>query len=268
MDQEDLQPNQPPQEPRAIGFTGRVMAFDTSDAITWFIHFECVMRIHGVPARDQFDYLVACLSKDALSPVAGLLRSPPVEERYEWLKQALIEAHGLTTRERLRKLLKGESIGDRKPSLFLSHLTEVAPEGVDEDIIKEVWWKELPTQCRTVLATLQGQPLTKLAAVADAVIEETRASHSIHAAGPSSEFQALRNEIELLRKEINDLKATNHNRGRPRSTSRGNNWRRREHSSGRPAGDERNPSTLCYKHRRFGAAAYQCHQPCSWPKNE
>lgn len=104
---------------------------------------------------------MAVLTKNAVAPISMQLKKPPVDAaaRYPWLKDLLTEGHGKTNRERLRQLLAGEKIGDRRTSQFLSRLNE----GVDEDIIREMWWKELPSAARAILKTMQTASAHELA---------------------------------------------------------------------------------------------------------
>lgn len=118
-----------PQLRNGASFQGRVIPFDREDVPTWFVHFESVLRIHGISGADRYDYLVASLTKPALAPIAAAIKRPPEqeEERYAWLKDQLITAHGRSNQERLHQLIAGEKIGDRRPSIFLSHLRAIAP---------------------------------------------------------------------------------------------------------------------------------------------
>lgn len=59
---------------------------------------------------------MAVLTKNAVAPISMQLKKPPVDAaaHFPWLKDLLTEGHGKTNRERLRQLLAGEKIGDRR----------------------------------------------------------------------------------------------------------------------------------------------------------
>lgn len=148
----------PSGQPIAVVTGMQSEKFDTNDPTSWFSRFEATLRINRVPPPDQFDYLLASLHREARQPVAYALQTPPEDDTtsYQWLKALLVEAHSKTAKEKLRQLLAGERIGDRKPSIFLSHLRDLAPDTVDNDLLKEFWWKELPASMRTILSTMSG----------------------------------------------------------------------------------------------------------------
>lgn len=272
----------PSGQPIAVVTGMQSEKFDTNDPTSWFSRFEATLRINRVPPPDQFDYLLASLHREARQPVAYALQTPPEDDTtsYQWLKALLVEAHSKTAKEKLRQLLAGERIGDRKPSVFLSHLRDLGPDTVDNDLLKEFWWKELPSTMRTILSTMSGADTQALAAAADAIYSEIGTTQ-LCAIGPAATSSTERPKsphrsdqqtqptlsdmmklIRDLQKEINELKGE---RGRQRTRESGSSRHRgqsrpREQTPNRPEG-------VCYFHHTFGDRARNCRPPCTQAKN-
>lgn len=137
----------PPAVTFVQGFQGTIRPFDSQDVPTWFQHFESIQRIHHITEDDKYDHLRAVLTKSAIAPISMQMKKPPESAtvRYSWLRDLLTEGNG-------------EKIGDRRPSQFLSRLNELAPD----DIIREMWWKELLSACRAILTTMQNSSAHEL----------------------------------------------------------------------------------------------------------
>lgn len=278
----------PPAVTFVQGFQGTIRPFDPQDVTTWFQHFESILRIHHIADEDKYDHLMAVLTKNAVAPISMQLKKPPVDAaaRYPWLKDLLTEGHGKSNRERLRQLLAGEKIGDRRPSQFLSRLHELAPEGVDEDIIREMWWKELPSAARAILTTMQTASAHELAQVADAVHAEMNNAqiHAIRAPPPQlDELRELRLMMERMGDELFDLrhqiKQMNQSRRQSRqyrddssqrktSEQRSRSGSRQRHAP-RPTAPPTAPATdeECYYHQQYKDQARNCRPPCKYSKN-
>lgn len=236
------------------GFKGCQFPFDPSHVTTWFQHFECVLMINRIPKELQYDHLMASLPLSALGPISTQLKKPPTneEERYNWLKNLLINAHGKSKQERLRQFLSGEKIGDQKPSQFLERLQEIAPEEVGDDIIKEVWWRELSSSCRVIMSTMVNESLEQLATVADAVYKEITESKvaTITHVPPKSELSELKMLVEQLCSEVRELRSSS----RSKSSSL--------HHNSPTKIRETDSTKVCEFHKKYGNQSRRCRSPC------
>lgn len=193
--QENQIPNQPNLNMAMVGVF-KPDPFDTNDPANWFVTFEANQRIYGIQKANQYDYLLCTLHASARHPIAHQLSAPPEDrdKRYDWLKDLLITGHTKSRRQKLQQLLLGERIGDRRPTAFLAQLKELAPESVDDELVKEIWWKELPTTTRAVLSAITNADLRKLAEAADAVhdeLQERQRVDAIRAPAPTADPVAL-----------------------------------------------------------------------------
>lgn len=255
--------------------------FDTDEPIIWFIQFEAMMRLYHVPEAEKYDLLIASLHKAARTPVSHQLSTPPddASTRYTWLKDLLIAGHSKSSREKLQQLLLGESIGDRKPTVFLADLRALAPENMDDELVREFWWKGLSAPARGILSAFDQKKTdtNELAAAADNVYKElgekiSAISHrqpqqhaATSAAAPQLDQMALL--IEALKGLVAQLSSgRSRSRSRPQQHNRGQS---RSQSRPRTAQQKRTPRTdgMCYYHAKFKEEARCCEDPCAWPKN-
>lgn len=272
--QQQQQPQQPQQQaiqpvviPAPASFHGQVMPFDRDDVPTWLQHFECVLRIHQVRANDRYDYLMASLSKDALAPISLSLKNPPDTDQYDWLKNLLQEAHGKSTRERLRQLLEGEKIGDRRPSVFLNHLRSIAPDHIEDEIVKEVWWRELPSSTRAIMSTTTKATLNDYAKMADTIASEIPVEHTI--AKISTTEQRTTNDDDDMQEVLRLLRLILRGIQTPLLVRPSRPETRRDKTPAKRAtsvGPDKSDSTLCYYHETYGKEAKKCRDPCTFKK--
>ena len=101
-----------------------------------------------------------------------MLLQPFRSHKYESLKAILIERRGLTTPERVNKVISGEIIGTGIPSRFLRRLQKTAGFGtkavVGKAVIRQAFFRQMPASIRAHLATQpDSATLESLAVLAD-----------------------------------------------------------------------------------------------------
>ena len=101
-----------------------------------------------------------------------VLLQPFRSHKYESLKTILIERRGLTTPERVKKVISGERIGTDIPSHFLRRLQKTAGFGtkavVGKAVIRQAFIRQMPASIRSHLATQPDSAiLESLATLAD-----------------------------------------------------------------------------------------------------
>ena len=143
-------------------------------------------------------------------------------------------------------------IGNKKPSVLLREMRNLANGNVTDDFLRTMWLQRLPTQTQAILAT-SSESLENLAKMADKIgdIQIPRISNV-------SEITAM-NDFSEIKAQIQSINATLLNLQSSRSiracSSRGSSSR--NSSSGR----------ICYYHRKFKNRARKCHSPCSFVNN-
>ena len=101
-----------------------------------------------------------------------VLLQPFRSHKYESLKAILIERRGLTTPERVNKVISGERMGTDIPSRFLRHLQKAAGSGrravVGKAVKRQAFIRQMPASIRAHLATQpDSATLESLAVLAD-----------------------------------------------------------------------------------------------------
>ena len=169
-------------------------------------------------------------------------------------------------RQRLKKLLTGLSLGDKKPSHLLREMKELAGTGIGDRAIKSLWLQRLPSQCQAILSVCSVN-IDELAVMADRICEVNigkacAASSSFVPTNPflnssnSASSSAPSPDYDLVLKKLNALETKFSNLLGPRSKTRSGKLETRNNSNG-----------LCFYHDRFAERALKCIKPCAYVPN-
>ena len=91
----------------------RIATFYASDVELWFNQIETQFALHQINDDDErYSLTCAALSGEVASDVRDVLLQPFRSNKYDSLKAILIERRGLTTPERVNKVISGEKIGN------------------------------------------------------------------------------------------------------------------------------------------------------------
>ncbi|XP_064462595.1 uncharacterized protein LOC135373302 [Ornithodoros turicata] len=261
----------------------------------WFSQAECQFTLgHITSSTTKFHHVMSVLPEDVLIDVADILSSPPSDDPYVALKNAIISRASPSDRESLRELTSNEPLGDRKPSQLLRRLRFLPfspPPLLDTRILRKMFLSKLPSSVQMVLSASEDTTLEALAERADELMELGRNNDfatSISALqSPSNDpgascqaavsvsgqadFASLRQQVRRLADLMEDFRFDNLPRRRsfsPRPPSRS---RPRRDSSPNRANSElaRSPPPrhLCWYHSRFRHRARRCEAPCGWQEN-
>ena len=98
----------------------KIATFYSTDVELWFNQIETQFDSHQITDDDEHYRLTcAALSGEVVSDVREVLLQPFLTHKYENLKAILIERRGLTTPERVNKVISDEKLGYDIPSRFL-----------------------------------------------------------------------------------------------------------------------------------------------------
>lgn len=230
----------------------------------WFIQLESQFALADIKEDlTKYNYVVAAIDSEALNSVSDIILNPPAENKYDCLKNRLIDVHSESESAKLQKLLQGLDLGDQRPSQLLTRMRALAGKNVGETLLKSLWLNRLSTSTQTVLAALNDD-LSVLAPVADK-IHELSAPISISNVKTASisTNSDLEQKIADLTKQVNEL-TTLVRRQHNRSRSRNKYARGRSFS---PSSRNQNKD-YCYYHKRFGSKARKCCSPCTFGQSE
>lgn len=243
-------------------------AFQSRDVRFWFVQVEAMFRNGNVFAdQTKYDYVVAALDLAAADYVRELLEDPPAADLYATLKKALVDRLAVSEDTRIRRLLSGEDMGDRRPSQFLRHLQALGGKSVTETVLKNIWMESLPADVKLVVASADELPLDKMADMADRVADVASCRRSVAAvsAQPAPTQPVVEDRLDFLAKQISALakKMDNHLTKRNKEKEGATRPKQARGQSPHPApvGSE---SPICWYHRKFKELATKCTQPCAW----
>lgn len=245
----------------------------------WFAQVEAAFRVaHITTDLTKYDYLITNLDAQVLPFVSDIIRDPPAQGKYEAVKSRILTAFAETPERKLRRVLKGQLLGDQKPSHFLQHIKNLAAGQCSEAILQSLFLEQMPEQLRGILAVSQDTDLTSLAALADKVMELQGSAQvcPIAKETDSQTSQELTKSIQALTKRLDRMNQPRRSHGDRRRRSRsGHSGQRcliggekdhertnsKDHAPGK---GKRRP--FCTYHYRFGMQARNCVQPCQWPQ--
>jgi hypothetical protein len=238
----------------------------------WFAQLEAQFATAGITTElTKYNIVIGQVDAKLLMSISDIVRRPPTNNQYSTLRRIILERHTDSEQTRIKKLTSAFDAGDLKPTELLRQMQTLAGDLYEEKLVKILWMQKLPQHVQTIVTTRADEPVDKLAILADRISEvmqpemaAIRASSS-HASTPHasnsnahpSESQAMSKEIKELRQQINGLISTvnqlSRNHERPKQ---GRNY-------------ERSQSTdrHCYYHQRFGKAAKQCREPCTYAQD-
>lgn len=231
----------------------KLPTFWTDKPAIWFAQVEAQFEIANIVGdTTKYNYVVGHLDQKMAGEVEDLITNPPVEDKYEKLKEALIQRLSISQEKRVRQLLSDEELGDRKPSQFLRHLRSLAGTALsDDNIIRQLWLRRLPQQAQAILAAQADLSLDKVAELADKITElapppaicsTSTASSALNLASLAKQLEEVSNQVAALSRQ------------------------QRQHSRNRSVSSDRssNSSKQCWYHRKWGAKASRCINPCNW----
>ena len=148
----------------------RIATFYASDVELWLNQIETQFALHQInDADERYSLTCAALSGEVASDVRDVLLQPFRSHKYESLKAILIERRGLTTPERVNKVISGGRIGTDIPSRFLQKTAGFGTKAVvGKAVIRQAFIWQMPASIRAHLATQpDSATLKSLAVLAD-----------------------------------------------------------------------------------------------------
>lgn len=254
-----------------ISVAARISEFWTEAPSHWFYQTEAIMAPQKWSDVQKYQMVVSKLGKEAIQQVTDILINPPDAEKFAVLKKRLLEVYEETESEKIKKLVGDMDLGDQKPSQLLRKMRQYAQDKIKDDTLTILWLNHLPTGVRGVLTVSAITDLTKLAELADKVMENSRPVNAISSVEQSSSTgMAQLNiiaEINKLGERIKNIEKFQTRRNVQRSGSAYRN-RSKSFSRNKPRSTEstrmENPKRLCFYHSRFKTRAHKCVQPCGW----
>ncbi|XP_046806629.1 uncharacterized protein LOC124419853 [Lucilia cuprina] len=201
----------------------RIPPFWHAKPALWIAQIESLFAASGITNdKTKYHTVVAAIESSVLSQISDIVLNPPVENMYDTLKARLLEQYAVSEQKRIKKLLQDLELGDMRPTQLLREMRDLAGNEMNDNMLKSVWMNRLPPNVRTVIS-ISSDPLDKLATLADKIIEVSDSPHVSAVSVPqnaSSSQSTLEQQINLLVKEVAELRTKFSQRPRNRSRSR------------------------------------------------
>lgn len=234
----------------------------------WLRQVDVCLKLAKITTeQEKYKYLIASLPSEIINRVFDLINEQPPSNPYTTLVQRIESEFQPTESGQVKKLLQGMIMGDKKPSLFLREMRELAKNQVTDVVLKELFLAQLPEALRRILVVIESASLDSLAAAADRGWESSGLSviASAEAIPAQSGTEQRMNElmgkmVEVLdRMSRRDEERKFTRRDRSQTPGARRDAGRRERSNSR----KRNPKwKLCRYHYKFGENAHRCESWC------
>lgn len=246
----------------ATSVISKIPEFWRDQARLWFTQFEAVIAPQKQGDDYKYNMVVAKLAKEEIIQVSDILTSPPEADKYLALKERLIRSYEESEQQQFQKLLSGMELGDQKPSQLLRRMRELARGKMNEDTIRIMWLRLLPSSVTTVLAISEELSVDKLSTIADKILENARLNQvsAVNTSNDSDLHNSLAiitSQLAKMQVDICALQGRQHSRPTYRNFNRNHFSRSRSRSNNR----QRN---LCFYHYKYRNAATRCEKPCDW----
>lgn len=243
----------PMNQPTIARVAVKIPPFWIKNIPLWFLQIESQFVTSGVTNEDtKFHMLIAHLESDVLDRISDLVMKPPTKNKYQALKERLIEEFSVSEAKRIKVLLNDLQLGDNKPTHLLREMKKLSQGAIDDTVLKTMFLEHMPVHARAVLL-VSDDKLEKLAIMADKILDNTPSNVVAVAESSNTVAQA----IERLQLQVSELATQVRARSRSRSRSGpGRNTRRRARSSSRKF-------EKCWYHFKFGERANKCTPPCT-----
>lgn len=131
----------------------KIPPFWRDDPETWFAQVEATFRVANCRTdRTKADYLVSGLESEVVKHIRDIIiRDPPPENLYESLKERILATFSTSAEARLRQLLKGQALGDQKPSHLLNYMRQLNGGRCSNAVLKSLFLEQLPQTHRAVV---------------------------------------------------------------------------------------------------------------------
>lgn len=214
----------------------------------------------GINTDDTKYYtIVAEIDSSILKCASDIILSPPATGKYETLKSRLMAEFSESDDNRFKRLFDNFPTEGRKPSALLREIKDLSGGKLDQDILKSLWLRQLPTQIQQILATVEGD-IDKLATRADAIMD-IQNQPKINCI--DNENSDVHSAIMELTRRFDRLERGNRearkSRPQPQAAPR--------RGSPQPRSARSPSSEICWYHRTFGEKATKCRQPCNFRLN-
>ncbi len=234
----------------------------------WLEQVELRLQLAGIPdERTKYAYLASSLPAEITSQVYDLITTEPTSNPFTTLIERIRSEFEPTDTAQVKKLLDGLKRGNTKPSLFLREMRDLAKKRVDDVVLRQLFYGQLPANVAETLTLTNVTDLDLAAQAADRAWER-ESQASVSAISERKTETSADPKIDALTEQLSKLAAII-----DRLQARENDSRRSRNRSATPgrcgssscSGSRRNTKwTKCWYHYKFGPKATKCEEWCEF----
>lgn len=238
----------------------------------WFMQAELIMSSANYKAdTTKFNHIIKHLNETQCNLVSDIVLNPPTIDKYETLKNVLIQRSEDTEMKKIQSVLQTVEMGNHSPSSFHRQLVRLAGDSraLSAELIKKLWISRLPPTIGAILLGMENSDMSQLYETADRIwgmgnsttnpffaVNEIRGNSSKSVTSNSENI-----DIHELCKSINELKLRFDRFENQRDDHRGRS-RNRDRSRSRSNSRSYNKNyKLCWYHYKYGKNARKCDKP-------
>lgn len=218
----------------------------------WFAKVESQFGTKNI-TQDQtkYDYVVGALDINTADEVQSILINPPVSNKYDTLKTALIKTFGKSQAQKDAELLNLDGLGDKRPTALMRKINALNDD--PQTLKRALFLSNLPTDIRSILAGHNITNIDELAETADRIWETRTAGIQQVSVSTDTHGGTSGRPVEAVSAAA---KSRSHQYRPTRSSS---------HSNSQSASNATQPSVqICFYHQRFGPDARRCQPGCKF----
>ncbi|XP_034933833.1 uncharacterized protein [Chelonus insularis] len=233
----------------------KLPAFWKNKPDLWFIQVESIFRSKGIRSDiAKYDAVVGTFDSETIELATDILRNPPEENKYEYLKDHLIKRLTQSKEKQMQTLINDLQLGQLKPTQLLLKMRELAPH-LDDEYLSSMWKNKLPQHVRELLTVTDNADLATLARVADNIMDQ-KSQNDGYVMAANAKSKTSEDLIDKRISKLEDLilSFTNEIKARLDTVEKMVNQRSRSRSRSKTPGIVE----PCYYHKKFGEAATRC----------
>lgn len=223
---------------------------------------ESWMDINGIKDdKEKFQILKISIEPETYREVASAIKTAPSMQQYNTLKEAIIKAYTDSEHMRIKSLLSGLSLGDRRPSQLLTEMTNLY-QGPRDSIFKELFFSRLPATVRAILTSMINNANTEpsistVAQWADEIYEQIKEPRIEALSEDKSDHKQIGSALDSIIKLLSQISTSSFPR-RPSSVNRFDNRQSKNTDRYTPTTYGVLPNDgICQYHRQFGNNKHQ-----------
>lgn len=244
----------------------RIPEFWRDQPRLWFTQLEAILA----PQKQGDDYkyytVIAKLSKEEILQVSDLITTPPATKKYKTIKEHLINCYEESYQRQFKKILSEVDLGDQKPSQLLRRMQSLGGGKINDETIRLLWLRLLPTSVTTILAVTEDMDIDKMSQIADKILANSKLTEvsAVNENINRTDDGAMTCILAQLAKMQLELSAIQRDHRNRRSSTQNYYNRQQSPSRSSSTANSRERKHVCFYHNKYRNYARRCTKPCDW----